>query len=338
MRWKARVLACGILAGTTIAGASPAVAGIRSVPAQGGPCPGNRAWPSFAYDPATQDSVLFGGTNWTSTTFRGTWTWNGTAWTQRHPATSPTARRGAAMAYDGATGQLLLFGGDPSPTMSHTGFDGDTWVWDGTDWAQLHPATAPPARQNADMVYDAARGQLVLFGGYDGHYLNDTWTWDGTTWTQQHPADSPSPRDTFSMAYDAAAGNTVLFGGWDGGTRLDDTWTWDGTGWTQLHPGTSPAPRSAGWQSAYDAATSQVVLFGGISGFRIHRDTWTWNGSDWTRATPAAIPAERENGVMTYDSLRDRIVLFGGDNTHSPTGTNVLGSLWEWDGTTWARG
>ena len=32
------------------------------------------------------------------------------------------------------------------------------------------------------MAYDAAHGQVVMFGGFTGGtVLNDTWIWDGTT-------------------------------------------------------------------------------------------------------------------------------------------------------------
>jgi hypothetical protein len=36
------------------------------------------------------------------------------------------------------------------------------------------------------MAYDAARGEVVMFGGrnFSGPY-GETWTWDGTDWTQQ---------------------------------------------------------------------------------------------------------------------------------------------------------
>src|SRR5262249_31679540 len=40
-----------------------------------------------------------------------TWTWDGTTWTRQSPATHPAARYDASMAYDQATGQLVLFGG-----------------------------------------------------------------------------------------------------------------------------------------------------------------------------------------------------------------------------------
>ena len=34
------------------------------------------------------------------------------------------------------------------------------------------------------MAYDVARGQVVLFGGWDGSCRNDTWVWDGTNWVR----------------------------------------------------------------------------------------------------------------------------------------------------------
>ncbi len=38
------------------------------------------------------------------------WTWNGSTWTQQHPAASPRARALASMAYDAATGAVVLTG------------------------------------------------------------------------------------------------------------------------------------------------------------------------------------------------------------------------------------
>ena len=70
------------------------------------------------------------------------------------------------------------------------------------------------------MAYDPGTGQLVLFGGYDGGFLDDTWTWNGSTWTQMTPATSPPARDSASMAYDPGTGQLVLFGGWDEAQHL----------------------------------------------------------------------------------------------------------------------
>ena len=46
---------------------------------------------------------------------------SGPTWTQQTPATSPIARDDASMAYDAATGSVVLFGG--------LGPFADTWTW-----------------------------------------------------------------------------------------------------------------------------------------------------------------------------------------------------------------
>jgi hypothetical protein len=59
--------------------------------------------------------------------FRGvygdTWTWNGTTWTKQAPAASPPAREVASMAFDAATGTVVLFG------CYNGSFLSDTWAW-----------------------------------------------------------------------------------------------------------------------------------------------------------------------------------------------------------------
>src|SRR5215813_7535515 len=124
-------------------------------------------------------------------------------WTEQAPATSPsTDILNAAMAYDAATGTVVLFGG-----LIHGTVLRDTWTWNGTTWTKQAPAARPPARYQASMAYDAATGTDVLFGGIGNpHALSDTWTWNGTTWTKQAPATHPSPRRLASMAYDTATG------------------------------------------------------------------------------------------------------------------------------------
>ncbi len=58
-------------------------------------------------------------------------------------------------------------------------------------------ASGPPARYFASMA--TLGGQVVLFGGYGGNYLNDTWTFDGSSWTQV-TGSGPSARVEASMA------------------------------------------------------------------------------------------------------------------------------------------
>jgi hypothetical protein len=252
-------------------------------------------------------------------------------WIELSPPTSPPPRTAAAMAYDPATGNTVLFGGDEVTGGSGTMLS-DTWIWDGSTWSEQFPIASPPARYGASLVYDASTGNLVLFGGIsaDGD-LSDTWTWDGTTWAEQLPKTSPSPRSAASMAYDAQSGDVVLFGGLAGRTIEADTWIWNGTTWTQQLPTTKPSGRD-GASMSYDAATQEVVLFGGNSGGATDlSDTWTWNGTTWASKRPTDSPSGRYGASMAYDPVTSDVVLFGGYGG----GQSDLGDLWAWDGTTW---
>ena len=116
------------------------------------------------------------------------------------------------MAYDAALEKVVMHGGD----VGINDFSADTWVWDGADWTQKHPANNPPPRAFPAMTYDAAHGQVVLFGG-ESRYTDpkgDTWVW---------PGDSVSPTATKLVYY--ALGDSIASGhGLPGGTgRTPDT-------------------------------------------------------------------------------------------------------------------
>ena len=96
------------------------------------------------------------------------------------------------MTYDSVRGRVVLFGGGNT-----YGPLADTWEWDGADWTQRTPTTAPEARMDCGIAFDPVRGVTVVFGGYGigGGQLGDTWTWDGTSWTHLLPATSPGARE-----------------------------------------------------------------------------------------------------------------------------------------------
>ena len=55
-------------------------------------------------------------------------------WTQQAPPVHPSARVAQAMAYDAATGTVVLFGGFIGGVGRCECDRGDTWTWDGTTW------------------------------------------------------------------------------------------------------------------------------------------------------------------------------------------------------------
>jgi galactose oxidase-like protein len=342
LRWLMPVLAGAALLAPSAAAARVSVPAAASAPALARPHPlraaagpVGRVWESWAYDAAQRDIVLFGGDGGGGAgspgpTFGVTWTWRGGCWTRQHPAASPPPHDGAALAWDPATRQLLLFGGSKGP--DNRPLFNDTWVWDGKSWTQLHPATSPSPRKQADMFYDAAMHEIVMFGGNAYPYTNQTWAWNGRNWIRLHPATSPSPRDTHSLVYFPATRTAIMYGGFNNTGRLSDTWAWNGRSWTQLHPATSPGVVSPVWQAAYDSASHQLLLYGGDLGIGgpFSHQTWTWNGTTWLRLHPAASPGPRGYGAMTYNRATGRAVLFGGSN-----GSTDPHSVWQWDGTNW---
>lgn len=300
--------------------------------------PSPRCCAGFAYDGATQSTVLFGGANQSGdSVFGDTWTWRG-GWLREAPATAPSPRQGTAMAFDGATGAIVLFGGSTTAPVTPGSSLADTWTWDGATWTQQFPPISPPARTWATMAYVPATKSVMLFGGNnmsggDGP-LDDTWTWDGNakTWTQQHPTSQPSARGSAPAVYDEATRSVLLFGGVTTNlTTLNDTWTWDGINWRQHSPALSPAPRCSPGM-AYDPDLRAVVLFGGAVGTNCTNnlnDTWTWDGLHWTQIYPAdGLPNGRNGPVMDYDFGNKAVLLFGGSgNSGRPLGDTWLLNL-----------
>lgn len=82
---------------------------------------------------------------------------------------------------------------------------------DDVDAAVFVPST-PPALYSVGGAYDAARGRLVTFGGFDrGQYSSETWEWDGG-WTRVART-GPSGRNGPALAYDTRRGRVVMMGG-----------------------------------------------------------------------------------------------------------------------------
>ncbi len=250
-------------------------------------------------------------------------------WDQQSPTSSPSARDSASMAYDPATGEMVLFGGLSG------GYLGETWTYDGSVWEEQHPVNSPPAGSEGTMAYDPATDELVLFCGIGQNGSpGETWTYNGSTWTEQHPANSPVGRQGAPMAYDPVTGEMVLFGGYgDAVGPLGETWTYNGSTWTEQHPASSPTAREA-HSMAYDPVTDEMVLFGGYNNeIGALAETWTYNGSTWTKQSPANSPSPREEPLMQYDPVTKEMVVFGGHDNE----TGFLGETWAYNNSTWTE-
>ena len=303
--------------------------------------PSARAHHAMAYDPIRGVIVMAGGVDATGAV-GDTWELDGTTWRQMS-AMTPPALAYASMAWDPVSRRMITFGGAGAggATSFSATFTSETWTWDGHAWA-LATTAGPEPRALEVLATDAARHQVIMFGGNDPvdicpdcpGTLSDSWKWDGTTWTQIPLTTSKPPALVdHAVGFDPLRGRTLVFGG-----RLDltfpipnqsnATWLLAGSRWTQV---ATPGPSARdGTAIAYDAAHDQFVLFGGKVGLNPNGETWIFDGSTWTHATPATSPAARMYHTMAYDPTTQRIVLYGGGTP------SQLRDTWEWDGTTWS--
>jgi hypothetical protein len=290
---------------------------------------------SLAYDLVRARTVLFGGIG----IGNEIWEWDGAAWTRTTVPNAPS-RIDAAIHFDVLAGTVQIFGGFDFVAAAAGTMQGsartDAYAWDGAALVRLHGDLRPPTRYGHILVGDAARGDVVLFGGMRQQApVAETWTWNGNAWTERQPAASPSARTFAAATFDAGSARVLLFGGFAAGAMLGDLWAWDGATWTLVDTGTGPRPRSSAGL-AHDAVRGTTVLFGGSvapSVSSVRNDTWEWNGTAWTQRTSPAAPSPREGAAMAYDPVRARIVLFGGRD--GPTAQDQFADTWEWNGASW---
>jgi hypothetical protein len=207
------------------------------------------------------------------------------------------------MAFDPATGQMILFGG-----LGTSGLLNDTWNWNGTTWTELFPATSPSVRDGTTMAFDQATGQLILFGGANGGFHGDTWNWDGTTWTELFPAASPSARFFAMMDFDQANGQLILFGGEGLSGKLGDTWNW---GPISLAPVAMATPSS---QTICSGNTTSIALSADVSG-----TTFSWTVME------SGVTGASDGSGSTIAQTLTTTTLGSGTATYTVTPTSPAG-------------
>ena len=134
----------------------------------------------MVYDETSGRMILFGGVSFSASgdPLADTWAFDSksSTWVDLQPAGSPPARAQGGMAYDIASGRVILFSG----WGMHKYF-GDTWAYDSRSntWTKLHTAGSPSGRAGAYMFYDRGTGRLILVGGMNGgekpRMLDEAW-------------------------------------------------------------------------------------------------------------------------------------------------------------------
>lgn len=306
------------------------------VPTTGTP-PSGRNTVMYAHDSARNRLIVFGGYDG-SAFCSDTWSLDlaTMAWSQVLTGATPPARRQGFAVYDVVRDKFVLFGGYDGSQYS------DVWELSLTGapaWTQLAPAGGgPSARGGGHAVYDATRQRMVVYGGYDGTYPRDAWalSLDATpTWTLVHSGQGLIERRRDMAMVHRPAGNELLqFGG--AGYRatfplynqFDDVWRLDldipSATWERMSvAGARPSARH-GHRGVWDPIRQRMLVFGGYD-FNYKNDVWAFDpaSSAWTELFTSGLPpSTRMYGGVTYDPVRDRLLVIGG---HPP----YLIDIWE---------
>jgi thrombospondin type 3 repeat protein/galactose oxidase-like protein len=188
----------------------------------------------LAYDSSRHLVVLFGGRSGAGA-LGDTWVFDGALWRLVPSPRSPVPRLGAQMVYDAFRQVTVLNGGlDPAAGVAELN---DTWEFDGETWQPADHRGEIPPTWNGTLAFDAARRQLLLFGGLSRVGVRSAPTpsvgaisagaatrlYDGTTWSALPTRTTAPPRQRQAAALDAARGTLIVHGGISS-VVLGDTW------------------------------------------------------------------------------------------------------------------
>lgn len=290
---------------------------------------------AMAYDAQRREVVLFGGcrgqggimVSSCSEPLKDTWTWDGVAWAERHPAATPGDSFGL-MTYDAKVGRIVF-----------VDRNAEGWSWSGSNWDRAwttEDAQAPHLGQShffdswrLSIGYDEGRAQLVALVVEDSSTVRSssasfdvtddysivTSAWDGSTWStlrtdsvQQvcrnqtcEPAVPPgaAPQGSGLMAYDRLHRSLVNV------STYTSTWSWDGAAWK----GYSGAPSADAGIAIYDDKSQRVVYFATSEYHPLV--IYAWGGIGWTTLSTVNEP-RTEYPAIAYDEAHRVFVLFGG--------------------------
>lgn len=309
--------------------------------------PSPRSQAAMVWDPVGQRVLLFGGRNSAkndSDVLDDLWAWDGSTWTEVDATAStdqPSARAGAAMAFDPIREAVVMFGGTDG-----SGPQNDTWQLAGDEWELVQEtgaAGAPAPRVGFSMGYSISTSQLVIFGGSKGECpkdcsdLDDTWILpaDSDEWVEQSPEHKPHARSAHAMTYHPGLKGLVVFGGVVSkddrkgktkgkSTLLNDTWAWTGDDWSQATGLASPEGRAGA--AIATSGEGQMVVAGGVEDQGIAATTLALDSSVPLLSIDVTREASADGGETTGTTFwvgdTARITL-----TATNTGNNLISNI-----------
>lgn len=304
-----------------------------------GSVPAARRGHVAAVEPGGPGMVVFGGLSAFGAFRNDAWVLDLAAsttlayWTQVAPGVmpAPEPRWGAGACWDPPRQRMLIHGGFQQQGQQAVPA-ADTWALVPgvpAPWTALGPAgLAPPATRYHASLLDAAHGRLYVIGGQDDYSLPNDDTWSRPLaldegWVRVSGS-GPGARAFGGAWADPTADRALLYGGevGAGGPPADQmlSFGFAGANWSPLATAPVPPARS-GPCTIFDEFRRRFLVYGGapLAAWRSRlEDTWAFDAAtgNWENLTATSGSfGPRSSGASIWDPVRDRMIVFGGEDS-----------------------
>jgi PKD domain len=218
---------------------------------------------------------------------------------------------------------------------------------------------APPANSYASLVWDAADGYVIWFGGYNTTYglENQTWIFYNATWTNWTYLAGPAPsaREGAMFSWDDQLDADVLYGGYANNGLQNDTWWFFDLGWyNDTSSSYNAGPDGFGTMVNWDdgGLDNGTFLFGGCTSelcLSVTNVTWTYQDNVecptsspcwlfYSFVTPPPARAFESMSFYPYNeggNPFDAVILYGGEVPCFLCTPTVFNDTWYFVNNTW---
>ena len=336
----------------TSAATTPLNFSAQSIVAPGAPGQA-RSNHSMIWDPQDDELLAFGGINSKGNLLNDLEAYSPASnqWTTLTPegassasdcsGSSPSPRMNAALIWDSADQEALLFGGEGN----NSSYLSDLWAYSPSKgkWTNLACSTTsgagPAGRGGAGVAWDGSR-MLILGGlGADGP-LGDFWAYApaSASWSELTATIPPGALAYPAMSWDGSDQQLYLFGGLKAnGLQLNDFYVYQSDhSWHAISPNTGPAPAAREQaMSTWDSRDGLFLLMGGwqsngnttfsaLWAYSPKTNTWSEITSLLTSPSTSVVPS-RLSSVMVWDNTNNRAYVYAGAGGPNKT---TLNDLW----------
>lgn len=271
----------------------------------------SNSFSSVIYDGAQDVFIGYG----RGSSYYETWEFNYSSkqWTNITNTTgAPSMLTGYAQAYDSATGEIFLLGG-----QDHAfNFINETWKLNSSmQWEKVTTTNPVPHPQvyYEGMVFDKSRNVLIVFGG---NWSDETWELNLSNyeWTNKTKSSRPPGRSHPGMVFDTARNVTVLVAGdssYGFATNVNETWEYNGTDSVNVTGSINGVPDASAAPLIYfDSIREKTVLLYYNLYDNIH-ETWEYNGTAWINANASWPLVSHMYQMIDFNPVIQKGVLFG---------------------------